>query len=189
MSRIAAFAITAALLILAPQAAAKAITNATVCGASECRDVEDRALLFTMPDTGDPTEPPRNPSGGWYRTQFEIDAEGHHETFKVAAVPGAGYVRASDQSTGRYVWMPMTDDAADAYRQVVRGLEPLPVSSLRGLNRRTVAPASAPDPAGGFPWEWVAGALGATALAGGGLVTWRRRREAAPTRPGPQAAG
>lgn len=188
MSRIALLAITAALLILAPQAAAKAITNAKVCGAGECRDVKDRTLLFAMPDSGDPTQPPRNPSGGWYRTTFEIDAEGHHERFTVAAIPGAGYVRASDQSTGRYIWMPMTDDAADAYRQVVRGLEPRPLSSLRGLDQGTVAPAPAPDPAGGFPWGWIAGALGATVLAAAGLVA-RRRREAAPKRPGPQAAG
>ena len=93
MSRLAVFVITAALLILAPQALAKHITGAKVCGASDCRDVQARGLLVALPDSGDPTNPPRSPAGGWYRTTITINAEGNRESFAVDAFPRENLVR------------------------------------------------------------------------------------------------
>jgi hypothetical protein len=167
MSRIAVLAITAALLILAPQALAKEITGAKVCGASDCRDVEAPGLLLALPDTGDPTDPPRNPGGGWYRTTVTMDAEGHRESFAVDAFPRQNLVRVRDDTTATYRWLPMTSDAARAYRKITFGLDPRPISRLTGFEARP--PAAAPDPApgGGFPWAWVAAAVsfGAAAAA------------------------
>jgi hypothetical protein len=114
--RLAAFAVTVATLALAAPAAAKEVAAAKVCGASECRDVEERKLLAVLPSGGDPTNPPSHPSGGWYRVTITIRGEGAFDRFTVAALPDAGYLRAYDEGAGRYTWMPMIDDAARAYR-------------------------------------------------------------------------
>ena len=87
MSRLAVFVITAALLILAPQALAKHITGAKVCGASDCRDVQARGLLVALPDLGDPTDPPRSPAGGWYRTTMTVSRLDGFEARPPAAAP------------------------------------------------------------------------------------------------------
>ena len=186
MSRIAVFVITAALLILAPQAFAKQITGAKVCGASDCRDIEARGLLVALPDSGDFTDPPPSPAGGWYRTTMTIDAEGHHERFAVDAFPRENLVRVRDDSTGSYRWLEMTSDAARAYRKITFGLQPRPVSRLPGFEARP--PAAAPDPApgGDFPWAWVAAVVsfGAAAAA----YAMRRRRGGRFGHPGTAAA-
>jgi hypothetical protein len=186
MSRIAVFVITVALLILAPGASAKQVTGAKVCGASDCRDVEARGLLFALPDTGDPTDPPRNPAGGWYRTTITMDAEGNHESFSVDAFPGENLVRVRDDSTGSYSWLPMTSDAARAYRKVTFGLDPRPISRLNDFEARPPAATPQPAPEGGFPWAWVAAVVAFGAAAAAFAV--RRRRGGRFGHPGTAAA-
>jgi hypothetical protein len=200
MARLPLIAIPIVALALASPAAAKEVAAAKVCGASDCREVKDPRLLAWLPSGGDPTDPPKHPSGGWYRVHIEIRGEGAFDRFTLAAVPGARFLRGYDDTQGRFNWMPMTAGAARVYRRVVRGLEPLPVSSLRGLDQKTprpqvrvdevVLPPAEPAPSGGFPWGWVGAGLGATALGGAGLATWRRRRNrGALGGAGAQAAG
>ena len=188
MSRTAvcAITVTAALLILAPPALAKQITSAKVCGASDCRDVEAHGLLVALPDSGDPTDPPRSPAGGWYRTTMTIEAEGDHERFAVDAFPRENLVRVLDDASGSYRWLEMTSDAARAYRKVTFGLEPLPISRLNGFQARPPAAASVPAPRGGFPWAWAAAVVsfGAAAAA----YAMRRRRRGRFGHPGAAAA-
>jgi hypothetical protein len=185
MSRIVVVALTA-LLILAPGALAKQITGAKVCGASDCRDVQARGLLFALPDTGDPTNPPPSPAGGWYRTAITINAEGNRESFAVDAFPRANLVRVRDDSTRSYSWLQMTPDSARAYRKVTFGLDPRPLSHLTGFHVRPAVAAPQPAPGGGFPWAWVAAAASFAAAAAAFAV--RRRRGGRFGRPGTATA-
>jgi hypothetical protein len=196
MPRLALVAVSLLALALAGPAYAKKVAAAKVCGASECREVKDDSLLAVLPEGGDPSDPPSHPAG-WYRVTMTIDAEDASDRFTLAVLPEAGYMRGFDDQYRRFTWMLMRPATAKAYREIVRGLEPLPVSRLRGLDHRlpqaqvveVFEPAADSASEGAVPWEWVGGGLGAAALAGGALATWRRRRGAWLRRPGPAAAG
>jgi hypothetical protein len=170
---------TIAVLALAVPAEAKKVTSARVCGASECREITEHRLLVALPDTGEPTDPPSHPSGGWFLTTIRIDAEGAHERFAVAAFPTAGYVRVR-ASEHYYNWMPMTSDSSAAYAEITRELEPRPLSSLPGFKPgpgpASVGPVASPG--GDFPWVWIS-AVAASLVAAAGILLIRRRRPAA----------
>jgi hypothetical protein len=195
--------ITFALLLVALPAGAanaKEIESARVCGANQCRTVDDRDTLMTLAAGGDTKPPPKNPTGGWYEVRFTVRAEDQVDRWSVAVVPSTRHLRGYDSAVDRYIWMDMTEAAAASYRKIAAGMEPRPISSLRGLNQgppevivdEVIEPPAQPaaPPAGAFPWEWVAGGLAATVLAAGAFVLARRRRRgSAPGQPGPQAAG
>jgi hypothetical protein len=175
----AAAVATLACLAVAVPASAKQITAARVCGASDCREITDHAVLVALPDTGAPTDPPSHPAGGWYRTTITIDGEGDgegpHETFAVAAFPRAGYVRVQE-SAHNWSWMPMTGDSAGAYRTITRDLAPRPLSRLSGFEPGPGPAAVAPADVGGeFPWAWVVAAALSLGAAGALLLVRRRR--------------
>jgi hypothetical protein len=97
------------------------------------------------------------------------------ERITMAALPGEGLIRGPDGS-----WMSMYAQAAPAYRDAVRGLEPLPASEL-GLKPRAARGQGRDVDDGGNGVPWVAVAFGA-ALALGGLAfrALARRRLARP---------
>jgi hypothetical protein len=187
LALIAATATVACLTLVAP-ATAKKVTSARVCGVSDCRDVDDGGLLAALPQGGDPTDPPSHPSGGWYRATMTIDAEGHHETFSVAAFPRESLVRWRDGANSGYVWTAMTADSARAYNKITFGLDPLPLSRLPGFHPGPAAPATA-DPVpvdDGFPWAWAL-AVVSFGAAGAAFLYRRLRRRGGFGRPGAPA--
>jgi hypothetical protein len=146
-------AVVAVSLCVAGPAQAKGVSAVTVCGADSCRDFTDQSRIHFFGPAGGPADPPRSATG-WYRVTVAIGAEGGppEQRLTLAALPDEGLIRASDGS-----WMSIYPQAAPAYRDAVRGLEPLPASEL-GL-----APPPAPesdtagDPGGdGVPWLLVA---------------------------------
>lgn len=183
-------------LAVAAPAGAKEPVRAKVCGASDCVEVKDRSLLFAMVEGGPPGPPPRS-GAPWYRATILIDADGHRESFSLAAEPRRGYSRS--RPDGAFVWMRMTGSGQVAWRRVTRGLEPRPASDLRGLETpapgtaaaarvdEVVEPPADPASSDSPAWRWIA-----TAAAGIGLIgivaAWlrrRRRRGGAATPPGP----
>ena len=195
MTRFALLTTALLLLALPATAAAKEVESAQVCGATQCRDVDDHDLAMGIISSGDPTPPPKDPVG-WYRVKVVFSAENERHTFTLAAVPSTNHMRTYDEVAGRYVWMEMAGEATDAYREVTAGLSPRPASTLRGLDQKPpevivdeVVEPPAPAADEGFPWEWAAGGTAAALLAGTALMTWRRRRGSRLRRPGPQATG
>ena len=203
MPRLATLTLATALLVVAlpaGAAGAKEMESAQVCGATQCRDVDDHDTLMTLAAGGDAKPPPKNPTGGWYRVKFVISAEDELHSFTLAAVPSTRHLRYYDEGSGRHSWMDMSEVAADSYRKVAAGIEPKPVSTLRGLDQKppeaivdeVVMPPEQPaaQTAGSFPSAWVAGGVAAILLAAGVVLLARRRRRAsARPHPGPQAAG
>jgi hypothetical protein len=171
-----ALAACLALLVQAAPATAKKIVKAQVCGASGCSEITDRDMLAALPEGGDPTDPPSHASG-WYRATLTVAAGDARDSFSLAALPDAGYLRSEkDPVIGGYNWMRMTPAAAAAYRSAVRGIRPFPASRLGGLsdapNGSQVAaadrqvPQRAPDDDGVPVWVLalaIGGALAAAA--------------------------
>jgi hypothetical protein len=194
------FLALALMLALPAVAAAKEVESARVCGATECRDVDDHDVAMGLVSGGNAKPPPGDKAGGWYRVSVVFNAEGERHGFTMAAMPSSQTLRTYDESTGRYSWMEMAGEAIAAYDKVTPGLEPRPISTLRGRDQKppevivdeVVMPPAEPaaQTAGTFPWEWVAGGVAAAALASGAaLLALRRRRGSAPPHAGPQAAG
>ena len=195
MTRLALLASALLLLAVPAAATAKEVESAQVCGATQCRDVDDHDLAMALPSSGDTKPPPEGPVG-WYRVKLVFSAEDERHSFTLAAVPATRHLRTYDEEAGRYVWMEMAGEAVGAYREVTAGLAPRPASTLRGLDQAPpevivdeVVEPPAPAADAGFPWEWAAGGAAAALLAGTALMTWRRRRGSWLRRPGPQATG
>ena len=86
-------------LVLAAPVAAKEVVAAKVCGASGCREVEDKKSLLALHEGGSPTDPPGNASA-FYRAEMEVRGEGRESfTFEIALVPRARLIRANDDGT------------------------------------------------------------------------------------------
>jgi hypothetical protein len=166
-------------LTVAGQAAAKEPVRAKVCGASDCVEVKDRSLLFAMSGGGPPGPPPRS-GAPWYRAAIVIAAGEHRDSFELAVLPSAGYIRS--RPGGAVAWMRMTETGRVAWRRVTRGLEPRLAADLRGLEAPAPGTAAAArvdevveapaDPVSadtaGWPWPVAAAAgLGLLGLIGG----------------------
>jgi hypothetical protein len=180
----AAIAGLGALLVLAAvgPAAAKEVEKAQVCGATGCREVNDREQLLALAEGGPPTAPPDRPSP-WYRAEVTVRGDGELFTFPLAIVPDAELIRGSNDD-GTYTWMPVSDGAVQAFRELTRGLEPLPAARLGGLDAPDPAQArvsevftvDSPEAAGdGSVLPWLAGGIGAIALVAAALLLARRR--------------
>jgi hypothetical protein len=166
-------------LLAAPagEAAAKEVVAAKVCGASECRQVEDERPLAAFSEGG-PAAPGPERAAGFYRAELTVAGEGGDRfRFELAVVPTAGMIRSEDGT-----WMPVSRTAAAQLRRVTRGLEPVPAGELGSLAGpepvearvdEVVVPEPEPSPSSPW-WPWVLG--GATVVAGLALLALRRRR-------------
>ena len=166
---------------LAPAGAvfAKEPVKAKVCGASDCRETNDRDALMALAEGGPPTSPPRH-GAAWYEVTMTIEIDrGRHDTFPMAIVPSKGLMRGGD-ATGGYTWMPVSEAAAREYRRITRGLEPRAASALEGIGApkvrvdEVVLPREEPqsDAGGASPLPWIAGGLVLLGLVGA-LLRWR----------------
>ena len=178
-----AIALTAILCLL-PAAAAegKGIAVIEVCGARDCRQVEDRGRLAEVVFAGRPSDPPDSP-GGWYRMEVAVHGDGERDLSEAVVVPSANRVRGEDGT-----WMEIDGASAKAFAKGVLGLEPRPASTLGDLKPLPLPRAQVVEPpaspADAPAWPWIAGAA-ALALAAVGAVALglRRRRRLPPTAP------
>jgi LPXTG-motif cell wall-anchored protein len=198
MTRPLAALIAVAALVAMPAAApAKEVKSATVCGTAGCQSANDKAAVAAAVENGGPpTTPPRH-GAAFYRVTMHI--KGDPQPFRLLVAPGIAQVRGPDGT-----WFSLPDSAVKLWRDVVRGVRPLPAAKLRDIepsapppvnnaaltpHTDTAAPRPATEPAGGTSWGLIAGitaaALALMALAA--LVARRRRRED-PTGPRPAAA-
>ena len=166
----------AAFLCVAVPAHAKGVSEAKVCGADGCRDVTDQGRLQFFSEGGPPADPPSSATG-WYRVTVTIGVPGAPEDrFTIAALPDQRLIRGSDGT-----WMPVSPDAAAAYRSATRGLEPLPASELGLRPSPAVGAAPADGDGGGDGMPWLLVVLGAgVAVAAIALSPPVRRRLAPP---------
>ncbi len=186
MKRLGVVLVGVALSIgIAAQASAKEVVSAKVCGAADCRQLDDRASLMALHEGGPPTSGPSRGSD-WFTAELVVRAEGQRITFPITLVPAAGLIRGEDGT-----WMPVSDQAVRAFEAMTRGLEPFPAAKLEGVvaPEPPSAPASGPAPStsasndGGSAVGWAAGAAGAMALGLVALLGIRRRRAGATPRP------
>jgi hypothetical protein len=175
-------------LALAGAAEAKEVVSAKVCGASDCRTTKDRDVLVALSEGGGPAQPPG--AGSFYRVELTVRGDGELFTFPVVIVPDAGLMRGGTEAEG-YTWMAVSPKAVGEFRQIARGLEPVPAARLAGLDVRlpgarvdeVVLPPAEPDSGGsGDPaWPWIVVGLAALGLLALAVARLRRPR---PT-PGP----
>ena len=167
------------------------INSATVCGASECREVSDPAAATAL--AVGPTPRGRDaPVRGlpWYRSTLTIPAEGGGEVDRVSVsvtvVPSAGLMRVADG-----VWVTLPSESKEAYAKLTGGLTPRPARTLPSVGEVVEAPsAAAPAPAsdGSKVWIVVLGGGLLAALMAGLLLGIRHRHRRAPTLPGASEA-
>ena len=174
-------AMVVALALGAEVAAAKEVVSAKVCGASDCREIDDRASLMALHEGGPPTSGPEKGSD-WYTADLVVRAEDQRVTFGITLVPRAGLIRGEDGT-----WMPVSAQAVRAFNAMTRGLDPFPAAKLEGVVPPEPASAAGSEPAasdgpvgsgdeGGSVLGWIVG--GGTALLLGllALLVIRRRR-------------
>ena len=172
------------MLFLLPTAGAtaKEVVGAKVCGASECREVDDKRSMMALLEGGAPTDPPARPLP-FYRATVTVKGDGERIHLPSAIVPRAGLIRG-DNDDGTFSWMPMTDAVAAQYRRMTRGLRPITARKLRGLQPSEqlqarvdevvmIQPQSRKASAGAAPvWPWIAGGLAALALVAFAWTRW-----------------
>jgi hypothetical protein len=193
MRRLIACLALALPLMPAAQAAAKELVSAKVCGASDCREVEDRSLLAALADGGPPTPPPAKASA-WFRVDLTMRGDGEDFTFSIAIVPDAGLIRGQSED-GTYYWMSASEDAARTVRETTRGIEAFPAAKLGGLDAPdpskaqvsevvVIGPPEAASDGRSSTLPWVLGGLVAAAsLTAAATVFARRRRRGLPPHP------
>lgn len=174
-------AMVVALALGAEAAAAKEVVSAKVCGASDCREIDDRASLIALQEGGTPTSGPEKGSD-WYTADLVVRAEDQRVTFAITLVPRAGLIRGEDGT-----WMPVSGQAVRAFDAMTRGLEPFPAAKLEGVVPPEPASAAASGPGspdgsaasgddGGSALSWIVGGGAALALGLLALLGIRRRR-------------
>lgn len=175
----------AAVLCLLPAAAAegKGIAAIKLCGARDCREVEDRGKLAGLVFGGIPSDPPDSPAG-WYRMEVAIHAEDASDRSEAVVVPSANRIRGEDGT-----WMEFDGASAAAFSKLVLGLEPRPASTLGDLKPpplprarvdEVVEPPASPPAADAPAWPWIAGAVALALTALGGVALGLRRRRRVP---------
>ena len=162
-------AAAAVSLAVPASAAAKEITQATVCGASRCNTITDRSELRGLPFGGDyPTEPPTSPSR-YYRVEVTIDHGSAEDRFAFYYVPAARAVATGGEVPGSVAWFPIYGSAAlDSVRRATKGLEGYPApkrwpTTLASFERLSIAAPNASS--GGHSWLYWLGIASALAAA------------------------
>jgi hypothetical protein len=169
-------------LIAAAPTVAKEVVAAKVCGASDCRKVEDEKALLALHEGGTPTNGPAKASG-FYRAKLIVKAgEEERFAFTIHLVPSAGLIRGEDGS-----WMPVSDQAVAEFRRMTRGLEAISAGRFGALKSPALPearvdevfePAQQPAAAASddaSPWPWIAGGLAALIVLG--LALYARTRD------------
>ena len=177
MTRLTLLLTLACSLTLAVPAAAKEVVGAKVCGASDCRQVDDDRALEALSQGGPSTGGPGR-ARAFYRVEVIVAGEGEERfRFGLHVVPAGGLMRGEDGN-----WMAMSPQALASFRAATAGLAPkraarfaalaAPPARVDEVVLPTAAPAAA-DSGGGVPiWPFLAGAL--VLLAALGL--WLRPR-------------
>ena len=161
---------TAAVLLGVPAtAAAKELTQATVCGASGCNTMAGRAQLAGLPLGGEyPSEPPASPSR-YYRVQVTIDHGRAEDRFSFYWVPAARALAANGDGAGPVAWYPIEGSSAlQAVERATQGLEGFPApkrwpATLEAFERLSAAAPEASS--AGRSWLYWLGIAGALAAA------------------------
>ena len=184
-----------------PVLTATEISSATVCGASECREVSDPEAATALA-TGPTPQGTDAPERGlpWYKSTLTIRAEdgGTMDRVSVTVVPSAGLMGLEDGMT----WVTMPSESKKAYAKLTAGLTPRPATTLPSVGTapppvarvdEVVEPPSAATPAttasdGSNLWIVALGGGVLAALMAGLLLRIRHRRAstppAAPAAPG-----
>ena len=181
------------VLVLAPQAAAKGIEGATVCGVDACTSA-DRDDLGPALMGGTPTMPPTE-AAPWFRAKLEL-GDGRpggrvFETFAIDVLPESGYIRMRD-GYGGSGWSEMTSAQQAIYQRLTQDLEPFPATELKGLAEPEPVQATAASPgpgaqndagggSGALPWVIIGAAV--AALVAAWMLQRTRRRSAIPSAP------
>src|SRR4051812_22893078 len=169
------------------------ISSATVCGASECRELSDpeAATALAVGPTPRGTDAPVR-GLPWYKSTLTIPAEGGGEVDRVSVsvtvVPSAGLMRVEGG-----VWVTLPSESKEAYRKLTAGLTPRPARTLPSVGEaaRPAArvdgvscPACAATPArasdGSNVWIIALGGGVLAALMAGLLLRTRHRRASTP---------
>ena len=167
------------------------ISSATVCGASECRELSDpeAATALAVGPTPRGTDAPVR-GLPWYKSTLTIPAERGGEVDRVSVsvtvVPSAGLMRVGDGT----VWVKLPSQSQKAYAKLTAGLTPRPARTLPSVGEDALpvarvdevveAPSAAtPAPASDGSNVWIV-ALGGGVLAAlmAGLLLWIRHRRA-----------
>jgi hypothetical protein len=184
-----------------PVLTATEISSATVCGASECREVSDPKAATALAVGPRPrgTDPPER-GLPWYQSTLTIRRPGtgrkvSTDRVSVIVVPSAGLLGLEGWSA----WVALPSESKAAYAKLTAGLTPRPARTLPGIGEdakpvarvdEVVQPPSAATPASDGSNVWMV-ALGGGVLAAfmaGLLLTIRHRRASTPPA-APQAPG
>ena len=129
-----------AVALLAPAARAKGPSFTEVCGASECRSVEDRRIRDALLGDAEQIPPPR--AGPFFTVRFLVRGKmvmGHQtfDRFEASYLPSARAVRTTVEGSDP-LWRRLGPGAVRAYRRATWSLRPLPGEMHEPLNMRDV---------------------------------------------------
>jgi hypothetical protein len=195
LNRLFVASVAVLALALVPQAGAKGIEKATVCGVDECVDADRDDLGPALLGGGYSSGPPAQ-AEPWYRARLRM-GDGRpggriFETFTINVLPETGYIRSPDEYGGS-MWTTMSNAQRTIYRRLTGGLAPLPAAELKGIPAPQPSPADEPiprDPAPADPapaddgagaWTWLVAAFALTTLIGAAAFVRRGRRRSAAT--------
>ncbi len=184
-----------------PVLTATEISSATVCGASECREVSDpkaATALAVGPRPRGRDVPERGLP--WYKSTLTIRRRGtggkvFTDRVSVIVVPSAGLLGLEAWSA----WVALPSESKAAYAKLTAGLAPRPARTLPGIGEdakpvarvdEVVEPPSAATPASDGSNVWIV-ALGGGVLAAlmAGLLLRIRHRRASTPPAAPEAPG
>ena len=135
-----AFALLALLAVPAP-AAAKEVTNVTMCGPDGCKDFGSPSQLGGWPMDGGPNVQMPGPAA-FYELKYTVDAEGARDTWSQWYVPSASVVASRDEREGVY-WMKFDHPALAAAAKDVKPFPKPEITAVTiGDRRITDDPAS-----------------------------------------------
>jgi hypothetical protein len=169
------FVVGVVLLASAAPVAAKGMLEASVCGASGCRQV-DEMHAATFFERGRTAAAPAT-AAGWYRVTVAIGdellpkAERVQDRFTLVVVPDRQMMLGDEGD-----WTPLSRESTSAYLTMADGVEPFPASTMPGIAKAPspdTAGSSAP-PDGGGPPMWAYAAAGLSLLALTAFVLRRR---------------
>jgi len=121
-----------AVALLAPAARAKGPSFTEVCGASECRSVEDDRIRDALVGDAEQISPPR--AGPFFTVRFLVRSKmvmGHQtfDRFEASYLPSSRAVRTTGEG-GDPLWRRLGPGAVRAYRRATWSLRPLPVARI-----------------------------------------------------------
>ena len=172
--------------VLAPSAAAKQITRATVCGPHGCVTTTARSTLRGFEDGGLAEAAPTR-RARFYSLRMTLSEPGtkFRAHWRLAWVPSVNLIRTNGDGAHRFMWTDASPAATRWLRHVTARLSAFPPQRLELGRTSAAAPRGVevvnPPPAGpamvttgGAPWLLIG--ISAAALGGAALLLARRRR-------------